>query len=355
MIQPKSLLAEVVRVQDPEPSRYHKIRMDRNERTHPFSPQFMDRVRARLDDELLTTYPELEPLYEKFSRFLNQPQERLLFHLGSDLCIKSIFETYIEPGDKILLHRPGYAMFTVYARIFGCKPVFQECDEKLHFDYEQYISRIDESFKLAVLENPNGFTGNAPSRNMLYKFINQCEKKGVLAVVDEAYFYFHTVSAADVLDDYENLVIVRSFSKAFGIAGLRAGYLLSQDENIHNLKKVKPMHELNSFTIMVISEMLDSPDEIFSFVKKTSEELVYLKTGFAKLGIETSDSVTNFLAARMGRYITVTDVKEKLRQEGILIRRPFSEPRLHEWVRIGTAPFQYEQRLLDAVQEMIRK
>lgn len=353
MIQPKSVLINVVRTQDAEPSRYNKIRMDRNERTHPFSEKFIDRIRSRMNGELLMAYPEPGPLYEKFSLFLKQPKERLMFHTGSDLCIKTIFETYIDPGDKILLHRPGYAMFTVYAKIFGCKATFQDCDVNLNFDYKQYIHRIDGSFKMAVMENPNGFTGNAPKKEILYQFIERCENKGVLAVVDEAYFYFHNVTAADVLDQYENLIIVRTFSKAFGIAGLRAGYLLSREENVINLRKVKPMHELTGVTIMIINEILEDPREVFDFVKVTGNELKYLKKGFHQLGIETSDSVTNFLAARLGKYISVNTVRDQLRQEGILIRRPFAEPHLHEWVRIGTAPKQYEKRLLDVINEII--
>ncbi len=355
MIPSKSILKDVVRTQEVEPSRYNQIRMDRNERTHPFSEKFIDSVRSHIDSELLMTYPEPGPLYEKFARFLHQPKERLLFHMGSDLCIKSIFETYVNPGDKILLHRPGYAMFTVYSKIFGCKPTFQDCDVNLHFDYERYISQIDESFKMAVLENPNGFTGNAPKKELLHNFIDRCEKKDVLAVIDEAYFYFHKITADEVLDTYENLIIVRSFSKAFGIAGLRAGYLLSQEENIKNLYKVKPMHELNSFTIMVINEILEAPGETFEFVNKTGEDLAFLKEGFSELGIETSESVTNFLAARLGKCVSVNDIKNQLWQEGILIRRPFAEPHLHEWVRIGTAPIKYEKRLLEVIKEIIKK
>jgi histidinol-phosphate aminotransferase len=300
------------------------------------------------------TYPEPEPLYEKFSCFLRQPKERLLFHTGSDLCIKTIFETYISPHDKILLHRPGYAMFSVYAKIFGSSTTFQDCEANLYFDYERYISQIDASFKMAVLENPNGFTGNAPDKKFLLQFIKRCEKKGVLAVIDEAYFHFHRVTAAEFLDQYENLIIVRTFSKAFGIAGLRAGYLLSREENIKNLQKVKPMHELTSFTIMIINEILENPDELFDFVNGTREELIYLKEGFHQMGIETSESVTNFLAVMLGKYVSVSDLRDQLRQEGILIRRPFAEPHLHEWVRIGTAPIPSEKRLLNVVDEIIK-
>ncbi|MDO9034021.1 MAG: histidinol-phosphate transaminase [Methanoregula sp.] len=355
MIEPKPVLRDVKRTKEDGPSRFQKVRMDRNERTHPFSSNLVERIRQRIDSDLLTTYPEPEPLYEKMAAFLHQPRDRFIFHTGSDLSIKSIFETYVSPGDKVLLHRPGYAMFSVYAKIFGAQVTYQFFDEQLHFDYEGYIAKIDKSYKMAVLENPNGFVGEAPPKKYLKGFIRKCEDENVLAIIDEAYFFFHEVTAADLLDQYQNLIVVRSFSKAFGLAGMRGGYLLSQNENIANLNKVKPMHELTGFTIMAITEVLNNPEEIYSFVKGTKEDLAFLKKGFADLCIETSPSVCNFVAARLGKYIPVIEVKNILDDENILIRRPFEEPHLHEWVRLGTAPIPYERKVLGVIQDALNK
>jgi histidinol-phosphate aminotransferase len=353
MIVPKRIIQNIVRVQESGPSRFGKVRLDRSERTHPFSELFIGKVRERITWETLSTYPEPEPVYRKFASFLKQPRERLLFHTGSDLCIRSVFETYISPGDKVLLHRPGYAMFSVYARMFGVDAIYQEFDSDLRFDYAKYIDTIDGSFRMAVIENPNGFIGTAPPKHMLYKFIDKCETEGVIAVVDEAYFFFHEVTAADILDTHKNLIIIRTFSKAFGLAGARAGYILSCAENIKDLYRVKPMHELTGFSTLVIDELLDNEQEFRDFIKESAESLKFFKEGFATLGIETSDSVGNFLAARIGRYVTVSDLVARLQGENILLRRPFSEPHLQEWVRIGTAPLHCEQRVLDVVKEMM--
>ena len=355
MISPKPNIQKIVRIHENDPSRFNKVRMDRNERTHPFSDEFLKRVKNRIDGEVLMTYPEPGPLYESFASFLKQPKERLLFHTGSDLCIKAIFETYISPHDKILLHRPGYAMFRVYSNIFEANIVFQDFDSELNFDYERYINSIDNSFKMAVLENPNGFVGVAPTKEILYNFINKCEEEGVIAVIDEAYFFFHDITAADFIGTYENLIVVRTFSKAFGLAGLRAGYILSHKDNIENISKVNPMHELNGFAILVIDELLNDDEEFFSFIEITLRNLQYLKDEFTKIGIETSESVANFLAVRLGKYIDVTELKDKLQKEGFLIRRPFTDPHLNEWVRIGTSPVQHEQHVLNVVKEMMNE
>src|SRR3989338_3181316 len=106
MIKPKPLIQNIVRIQEKELSRFYKVRLDRSERTYPFSDRFIELIRKRLDGEWLMTYPEPEPLYEKFSDFLKLPRKRILFNSGSDQSIKAVYEAYISEGDKILMHRP---------------------------------------------------------------------------------------------------------------------------------------------------------------------------------------------------------------------------------------------------------
>ncbi|MBF0517051.1 MAG: histidinol-phosphate aminotransferase family protein [Nitrospirae bacterium] len=354
MIKPKPLIAEVVRIHEEEPSRYYKIRLDRSERTQPFSDEFISRIRTRVDSEWLNTYPEPEPVYEKCAAFLGQPRGRILFNNGSDQSIKSIFETYIEADDTILMHRPGYAMFPVYAKMFGAEAIYQDFDADLNFDYEGYVDRIDGNLRMAVLENPNGFIGAAPPEGILREFVRKCEAAGVICVVDEAYFFFHDITVADMIQTHENLIVVRTFSKAMGLAGLRAGYILSQEENINSLCKVKPMHELNALALMLIDELLDHTEEIFTFTKETRHCLQYLKDKFAEMGIETSRSVANFLAARLGVHFSGEQLSERLRNMGILLRRPFREEHLRQWTRIGTAPVEQLTPLLEMSKELVR-
>lgn len=353
MIEPKPTIARVTRVQEDEPSRLYKTRLDRSERTHPFSDAFVERVRRRLDGEWIMTYPEPGPLYERFAAFLGQPRERLLFASGSDQSIKAVYETYISPGDKVLMHRPGYAMYPVYATMFGAEAVYADFDSELAFDWDGYVGAVDGSLRMAVLENPNGFVGVAPPADALERFVAKCEAEGVIALIDEAYFHFHDVTAADLIGGHENLVVVRTLSKAFGVAGLRAGYTLSRPANIANLSKVKPMHELNAVAILVVDELLAQPDEFASFVAETRECLAFVLDGLRELGVPASDSVANFFAARLGGRLDTDAFRERLRGEGILVRRPFREAHLAEWVRIGTGPKDAMQRVLDVAAELL--
>lgn len=353
MIEPKPLVAAITRVQEVEPSRLHQVRLDRNERTFPLSDAFVARVRARLDSELIVTYPEPGPLYERMASFTGQARENILFNQGSDQSIKAVYETYVSPGDTVLLHNPGYAMYPVYARMFGASVEAQDFDGDLNFDWDAYIARIRPGIRMAVLENPNGFIGVAPPWEAVVAFADACDRHGVLGVIDEAYYHFHHLTAADLIEDHENLIVVRTFSKAFGAAGLRAGYTLSQQGNISNLFKVKPMHEINSFAIAMIDTLLDDPRELDEFVSATRESLTFLSDGLNALGIATSDAVGNFLCARFGSVLDPEVLREELREQGILVRRAFREPHLCEWVRIGTAPIAEMKRVLDTAARVI--
>jgi histidinol-phosphate aminotransferase len=355
MIEPKPLVAGITRVAESEPSRFGQVRLDRSERTHPFTEAFVRRVRERLTGETMMVYPEPGPLYEQVAAWTGQPTDRILFNQGSDQSIKAVYETYVGPGDRVLLHRPGYAMYPVYTRLFGGEPVYADFDSDLRFDWDAYVAMVEPSMRMAVLENPNGFIGSAPPREALAAFIGRCEECGVLAVIDEAYFHFHDVTAADLIDTHENLIVVRTFSKAFGAAGLRAGYSLSQPANIVNLGRVKPMHEINGFAILMIRTLLEDPEELYAFVRETRESLAYLKDGLTALGIDRSDSVGNFLAARFGAVLDCDALRESLREQGILVRRPFREEHLAQWVRIGTAPIPEMRRVLDTAGELIAR
>ncbi|HWA83732.1 MAG TPA: histidinol-phosphate transaminase [Fimbriimonadaceae bacterium] len=325
--------------------------MDRNERTHPFSEAFVESLRSRITGELAMTYPEPGPLYDRFSSWLSLDRDQLLFHSGSDLAIKAVFETYISAGDKILLHLPGYAMYKVYANMFQANAEFMEYDADLRFDIDSYTDRLDGSYRMVVLENPNGFTGNAHRMDAILRLAEKAQKHGVILLADEAYFHFIDETAADLIGRFDNLIVVRTFSKAFGLAGLRAAYLLSQRRNIENLYKVKPMHELNAAAIAAIDTLLDHEGEFSRFIAETAVSREHLARGLNSLGVRTSESRANFLAAKFGPALDGAAVSDHLKQFGFLIRRPFREKHLKDWSRVGTLPIAQQTEMLSHLRE----
>lgn len=353
MIEPKSHLKALERLASKEPSRMFKYRLDRNERNQPFSDKFIENIKAKITGELFMVYPELGPIYEKMARWLNIEPGQLMLHSGSDQAIKAVFETYINPGDRILLHFPGFAMYEVYCKMFQGNIVRQNFDSQLNFDWNSYVEKITRDIRMVVVENPNGFLGIAPSLKQLEMLIDKAYKAGVIVLADEAYFHFHDETVIDWIKKYNNLIVSRTFSKAFGFAGLRVGYLISHSPNINSLKKVRPAYEINSVAALLVSELLKHTEEIESYVADTKKNLVSLRHGLSELGIATSKSKANFVAAKLGKQKIHDELRNTLNKYNILIRRPFREEHLKEWVRISTAPPEIQAILLDKLRKIL--
>ena len=355
MIEPKEHLKNLKRVAADEPSRMFKYRLDRNERNQPFSDRFIKGLKDDISGELFMVYPELQPIYKKIAGWLNIGTDQLMLHSSSEQAIKAIFETYIGPGEKVLLHFPGFAMYEVYCHMFQAQIVRQHFSPELDFDWETYKEKITRDIRMVVVENPNGFLGIVPSLKQLEGLIEKAQEAGAIILVDEAYYHFHDETVIDWIKRYDNLIISRTFSKAFGLAGLRCGYLISQPLNVGYLKKVRPAYELNSVAILLISKLLDNFNEVSSFIADTKKNLVALRKGLAELGIQVSDSRANFIAAKLGEQKIHDGLRDAMRDRDILIRRPFREEWLKEWVRISTAPIEIQRIFLDNLRRILTK
>lgn len=335
MIEAKKTISKLYRMKDSDfISRYNKVRLDRNERTLELDKTIIEKVKDSITDEMLMTYPEPYPLYEKFEELFNIKKDNLIFNLGSDLSIKSIYETYISENDKILLHEPSYAMYKVYADMFGAKVITQDFEDDFSFDYNSFIDKINSEIKMVVFENPNGFIGVEHTKENILRIIEKAYKHNVLVVIDEAYYHFIETTMVDYISKYDNLIIVRTFSKALGLASCRLGYIISDSINIDNIFKVKPMHELTQFSINTALIILDNFDLIEKNIQEGIESLHYLKQELRNIGCEYSNSVANFLVAKLNISNDANFIQE-VADNNILIRRNFTQKFLKDYRRIG--------------------
>jgi histidinol-phosphate aminotransferase len=207
---------------------------------------------------------------------------------------------------------------------------------------------------MVVVENPNGFLGICPTMVQLRRVVEKAAAAGAIALVDEAYFHFHDQTAVGWIGEFDNLIISRTFSKAFGLAGMRAGYMISGKENIESLKKVRPAYELTSATAALVCGLIDNYGEVEKYLANTKRNLADLKKELAKHGIASSDSKANFIAARLGEAAVHDELRDRLARKGILIRRPFREDHLKEWVRISTSVPAVQKTILDELGKILK-
>lgn len=352
----KEEIRSLIRVRDMSEKRFGMLRMDRNERTLDFNDDIMTQIRGNITSEMLTKYPEIETLYIKMAKYLGVEVDNLIFHTGSDLVIKAIYETYISKGDKVLIQKPAYAMYDVYAKMFQANVVIQQYGSKWEFNLEEYKDKIRrEKPKMVILENPNGSIGNSYSHQQVEEVIKAAAENNALIVVDEAYIDFCGGTVIDLIERYNNLIVVRTMSKAWGMAGLRVGYAVACQERINDLFQVKPMHQLTSISIMVAETLIDNYYAIDSYVEEMKRVREYVKEEFSNRKIAITDSVVHFVTADLGSILNVDEFRDYLRERGYLIRRPFNMPELRSWVRIGLLPMEQMEKFIELLDNYLEK
>jgi histidinol-phosphate aminotransferase len=234
------------------------VRLDKNEA--PFSalgdvPDLQERLR-RVDAR---PYPDPYPLYRRLADFCGVSIDRLLVTFGSEQAIRFAFEVMVRSGDEVLYPDPSFAMIEVFARQSGAAAVTVPFDPSLRLPMEALLDRVTERTRLILLPNPNNPTGSVFGEADLDRLAASAERVGALLVSDEAYYHYCDVTALGLLPRRPNLMVTRTFSKAWGLAGIRAGYAVASPEVIRLLRKVKPIDEISSFSLAACLAVLENP------------------------------------------------------------------------------------------------
>jgi len=291
----KNFLKNIQRVENEELDRLQFIRLDKNEGFLKFSNKFLNKCKKIINSNFLSTYPQPYLLRNELSKFLNIKNDELYLGSGSDALIKSVFEIFIEPNDEIIIPTPNYAMYYVYGDLF------QANIKKIHYnnntlkvDVQEILDNITCKTKMIFISNPNSPVGDLLTDIELLEIIKKALKFNIMVLIDEAYYPFSNFTMIDYYRKYSNLIIIRTFSKAFALASARLGYVIAQKEVIDYFKKVRPIYEVNSFAVAIGSLILKE----YSFNKIYSEFIKikkYFINELKKLNIEFIDTATNFL------------------------------------------------------------
>ncbi len=327
------------------------LRFDRNERTTLFSEEEFKTIISCLTPYDLIAYGELEPLYKEISQWLNIDRECLLITSGSDTGIKAIFETYVGPGDEILNLSPNYAMFSVYAKMFGAKEIVQYYDEDFIFDTTEFIKKINHETKLVVVTNP-GHTGSIISREEIIRITATAASFESLVLIDEAYHHFYPQTVINSINHYNNIIISRTFSKAFGIASLRIGFLVANKELIQNLYKVKLAHEVTGVAAKITTHLLHHLDIMKTYVKDVNAGKKTLYERLPKLGIEFHKSEANFVFFKLPTCVDISLFLSILEENKVFIKGPYNEIPFKKHFRITVGSEVQMNSFCDLVEEI---
>jgi len=351
----KEEIKNLERIKDTFDDRFEYLRLDKNERIIPFKEEQLNDFRNGIKSESISGYAELGPMYRKLADYLNVHSDQLLLATGSDLAIKSIYEACVTKGDSVVLHMPSYAMYRVYAGMFGASIKAIPVKNDWSIDVDAMLSALGSNTKMLVIENPNGFVGTEPEISQIEYCASYLNKKEVLLLVDEAYYYVKNSRSKVIglISKYPNLIVSQTFSKCHGIAGTRFGYLVGDPTIMAYISRVRPTHEVTSLTMQAAEWILEHPEILEDYRQQIRESKHYLMGEMVRLGIECRDAHGNFLLVYCPDEGRTKGLTEKLKKMRILVRRPFEEQYLFGWIRITIGAMNDSEKLVEALNRIL--
>ena len=332
---PKKHLHEIIRTPVDKTNRQLYIRLDKNEWTLAYPDHILNEIKNSINSEFLSCYPAIYRIYAALSKFHSLSEEHFLVAAGSDGAIRAVFDAFVSPGDEIINIQPNFAMYSVYAQLYGANEVgvFYNPDTLL-LDLDEVIGKLNKKTRFIVISNPNSPAGVQISNDNIKRLLDAAKEYDAGVLVDEAYYPISGSTALGLLHDYDNLIILRSFSKAFGLAAARVGYAVGNPVTIEMLAKFKPMYEINSLGVLCSVLLLKN----YSIIENSIKNLLRNKETFVmdveKLGLRVLPSETNFVNIVVGKK-NCRPLIDEFEKQGILIRPGYEWGILKQCIRIS--------------------
>ncbi len=349
---PKPHLAAIRRTPHAEETREGMELMDRNERTVDFPPEVVEDLRRLVTPFRLRAYPEPDRFRRKLAAWLGVSREALLLTQGADGALKMIFEVFVNAGDDVVGAWPAFAMYPIYCQMVGARWRPVQFHEDLTLPLDALLERITERTRVVVLANPSQPIERAYDEQEIQRLVETCARHNTLLIMDEAYHYFCPFTALPWVRAYPNLFVVRSFSKAFGVAGLRLGCCVSHPEHITALASVRPIAEAHAVALAVGGYLLDHPELTTSYVSEVKQAMAVLTEACRRLGYEASGRWANWVLVTLPKTLPAPEVAEALRQRGFLIRAE-STPPLSNHLRVTAGDREQARRFLAAFEAVV--
>lgn len=257
-------------------------------------------------------------LKKKISSIKGVPPENMLLGNGSDECIDLLIRGFCEPGkENVVICPPTYGMYEVYGHINNIAVKQVPLTPQFQLDMEALQEAVDQHTKIIFICSPNNPTGNSIKRNDLELILNNFDG---LVVVDEAYINFSRQRSLSFdLHEYPNLVVLQTFSKAWGLAALRLGMTFASADIIHILNKIKPPYNINQATQELVLKALDDLDAVNAMIREIVDQREQLANSLNNLDMVKTvyPSDANFLLVRVQDAKAVYDY---LKEKGIIVR-----------------------------------
>ncbi|CEN25738.1 pyridoxal phosphate-dependent aminotransferase [Paraclostridium sordellii] len=322
-------------------SRKKFLRLDMNENPEGIPKEFLEEVLNEITPEYLAMYPETDTLIDLLAKLLKVSDSDICLTNGSDDAMRLSFEVFGEPGKNVISVSPSFEMYSVYAKMYGMNHSKVLYNEKFEVKVEDMLNLIDQDTSIVVMLNPNSPVGNNWNEEQIRMVIEKAKINGAIVIIDEAYYQFYPTSFINLLNEYDNVMIFRTFSKLFSIAGCRIGYIVSNENIINMIKNASPTYSINSVAIKFAEKILENPYITKNLIYREKQGREYLISKLELKGYEFYNNGANYILIKSKK--TPTEVFENLKNKNILIKT-YSNPILEKWIRVTTGSISTMER-----------
>ncbi|PKK94242.1 MAG: histidinol-phosphate transaminase [Tenericutes bacterium HGW-Tenericutes-6] len=287
------------------------LKLDANESFNYFNE------RDFLELKNIELYPDYDSkdLRKALSSVLNIDDQYITMGNGSSELLDLLFRAYLRNGDTVLSFDPSFSMYEIYAKIYEANFIKIPSNKDFSLDINLMIENLSLNPKIILLCTPNNPTGYQIPEKDIFKLLN---RTNALVIVDEAYMEFSSDDQTMIYDisNYENLVVLRTFSKAYGLAGARLGYMISSDTQTKLIKTIRSPYHVNALSQKLGVLALEKKDQVFQTINETKRIRSYVRDILISYGFKVYPSEGNFLWIKS----PIINLGKRLKEKGVLIR-----------------------------------
>ena len=291
-------------------------------------------------------------LREAVSNKFNVSPDQIVFGNGSNDILELVARAYLSADSEVIYSQHAFAVYPLVTQAMGAKGVVVPAKDFGH-DLSAMLAAVTDKTSLIFIANPNNPTGTLLAKDALFAFLQQVPKN-VLVVLDEAYDEYlpaeHKSQAISWLNEFDNLLISRTFSKAYGLAGLRIGFGLCHAQIADMMNRVRQPFNVNSVAQAAAVASLADDDFVERSYALNQAGMAQLKQGFNQLGLSYIPSFANFISVKVGDAATIN---QKLLQNGVIVR-PVANYEMPEYLRVSIGLFSENAKFLDVLAKILK-
>ena len=330
----------------PMQGRADYLRYDMNENPEGLPEAFVESVKREITPEFLATYPEPDRFLHKYADYIGTDFERVVATNGSDMAIRYLLETFGEVGKEVVTVAPSFEMYWVNCSILGYKHVPVAYNDDLTIDIARIEQAITPNTRVVVLLNPNNPVGNVYTDEEAERIVKKADQVGALVIIYEAYHYFYKNTFIDLTKRYDNVAILRTFSKLFSLAACRLGVIIGSPAIIEGAKKAKLTFDVNSIALLFGERLLEHPEIEQQLIEIEKKGKAYTLKDLQAHGYNCRDCRGNFIFVEP--HTSTKKLAERLYQEKKVLVKTFGNELLERYLRVSVGSVAAMTKFLDA-------